>query len=115
MATPLEALRAAPLFAELPQPDLERLCQISEAVRLEPGDALIREGEPGEQSDEEHFGPRWCSPEPPCRDTGFKKICEFAENETEEKNSDEEREWLKFSFLFRREPKAHSLLVERSA
>ncbi|HET7684813.1 MAG TPA: cyclic nucleotide-binding domain-containing protein, partial [Candidatus Limnocylindria bacterium] len=48
MPTPLEALRAAPLFAELPQPDLERLCQISEPVRLDPGDALIREGEPGD-------------------------------------------------------------------
>lgn len=48
MATPLEALRAAPLFAELPQPDLERLCQISEPVRLDAGETLIREGEPGD-------------------------------------------------------------------
>ncbi|MEO8245604.1 MAG: ATP-binding protein [Chloroflexota bacterium] len=48
MVTAAEALRAAPLFADLPDAELERLASLCEPVRLEAGDLLLREGEPGD-------------------------------------------------------------------
>jgi signal transduction histidine kinase len=44
----VDALRAAPLFAHLPDEDLERLAQMAEPMNLAPGDLLIREGDPGD-------------------------------------------------------------------
>ena len=43
-----ELLRATPLFAELSDEQLERLASHTEAMHLEPGDFLIREGDPAE-------------------------------------------------------------------
>ncbi len=43
-----ELLRATPLFAELSDEDLERLASHTEPMHLEPGDYLIREGDPAE-------------------------------------------------------------------
>ncbi|HET9878162.1 MAG TPA: ATP-binding protein [Candidatus Limnocylindria bacterium] len=47
-AATVEALRASALFADLPEDDLERLAGMVESVRLEAGEALLREGEPGD-------------------------------------------------------------------
>jgi signal transduction histidine kinase len=44
----LDALRSAPLFAQLPEADLGRLAQMAEPISLAPGDLLIREGDPGD-------------------------------------------------------------------
>jgi signal transduction histidine kinase len=44
----IDALRAAPLFAQLPQDDLARLARMAEPMSLAPGDLLIREGDPGD-------------------------------------------------------------------
>jgi signal transduction histidine kinase len=46
--TALDALRATPLFAQLPEADLERLGAMCEAGHLVPGELLIREGDPGD-------------------------------------------------------------------
>ena len=44
----LPQLRASPLFAEVPDEPLLRLAETVEPLHLEPGDALIREGDPAE-------------------------------------------------------------------
>jgi len=44
----LDALRSAPLFAQLPDDDLSRLASMAEARSLAPGDLLLREGDPGD-------------------------------------------------------------------
>lgn len=44
----VDALRVSALFADLPEDDLERLAGMVEPVRLEEGEALLREGEPGD-------------------------------------------------------------------
>ena len=44
----IEALRAAPLFAGLSDPDLERLAGTVQQQRLAPGELLLREGDPGD-------------------------------------------------------------------
>ena len=46
--TTLDALRATPLFAQLPEADLRRLADKAEALTLAPGELLIREGDPGD-------------------------------------------------------------------
>jgi signal transduction histidine kinase/predicted CoA-binding protein len=43
-------LRKVPLFAELPEADLERLCRMITEVKLPQGELLFREGEPGERA-----------------------------------------------------------------
>ena len=43
-------LRKIPLFAELSEDDLERLCEMVEEVRLPAGDFLVAEGDPGDQA-----------------------------------------------------------------
>ena len=48
MPTPREALRAAPLFADLPDSELDRLAALCEPVQVEPGETLLREGEAGD-------------------------------------------------------------------
>jgi signal transduction histidine kinase len=44
----IDALRAAPLFAQLPQEDLERLATRAEPVSLAAGELLLKEGDPGD-------------------------------------------------------------------
>ena len=44
----IEGLRAAPLFAGLSTPDLERLADTVETQHLAPGELLLREGDPGD-------------------------------------------------------------------
>ncbi|HEY7463510.1 MAG TPA: ATP-binding protein [Candidatus Limnocylindria bacterium] len=44
----VEALRSAPLFEGLSDADLERLAATAERQRLEPGELLLREGDPGD-------------------------------------------------------------------
>ena len=46
--TTLDALRATPLFAQLPEADLRRLAEKAEPLSLAPGELLIREGDPGD-------------------------------------------------------------------
>jgi len=46
--TTLDALRTAPLFAQLPEADLRRLAQMAEPLSLAPGELLLREGDPGD-------------------------------------------------------------------
>jgi signal transduction histidine kinase/predicted CoA-binding protein len=43
-------LRKVPLFAELPEADLERLCRMITEVKLPEGELLFREGETGERA-----------------------------------------------------------------
>jgi signal transduction histidine kinase/predicted CoA-binding protein len=43
-------LRKVPLFAELPDVDLQRLCKMIKEVRLGAGETLFGEGEPGEEA-----------------------------------------------------------------
>ncbi|HEX6383737.1 MAG TPA: cyclic nucleotide-binding domain-containing protein, partial [Anaerolineae bacterium] len=43
-------LRKVPLFAELPEDDLARLCEMVEEVRLPAGDFLFAEGSPGDRA-----------------------------------------------------------------
>ena len=43
-------LRKVPLFAELPDADLERLCSMIKEVNLAPGETLFAEGDPGEEA-----------------------------------------------------------------
>ncbi len=43
-----DRLRSVPLFEDLSEDDLTRLCQGVHEVRLEAGDILFREGEPGD-------------------------------------------------------------------
>lgn len=43
-------LRKVPLFAELPEADLERLCRMITEVRLPEGELLFREGDSGERA-----------------------------------------------------------------
>jgi signal transduction histidine kinase/predicted CoA-binding protein len=45
-----EFLRKVPLFAELPDADLQRLCSMIKAVNLAPGETLFAEGDPGEEA-----------------------------------------------------------------
>jgi signal transduction histidine kinase/predicted CoA-binding protein len=45
-----EFLRKVPLFAELPDADLQRLCALIKAVNLAPGETLFAEGDPGEEA-----------------------------------------------------------------
>ncbi len=45
-----DRLRSVPLFSGLSEEDLTRLCQGVHEVRLEPGDVLFREGEPGDSA-----------------------------------------------------------------
>ena len=44
----LDALRSAPLFAQLPEEDLSRLAGMAEPMSLASGDLLLREGDPGD-------------------------------------------------------------------
>ena len=46
--TTLDALRATPLFAQLPEADLRRLAEMAQPLTLGPGDLLLREGDPGD-------------------------------------------------------------------
>jgi signal transduction histidine kinase len=46
--TTLDALRSTPLFAELPEADLQRLAEMAEPLNLAPGELLLREGDPGD-------------------------------------------------------------------
>ena len=46
--TTLDALRTAPLFAQLPEADLRRLAEMAEPLSLAPGELLLREGDPGD-------------------------------------------------------------------
>ncbi len=43
-------LRKVPLFAELPDADLQRLCSMIKAVNLAAGETLFAEGDPGEEA-----------------------------------------------------------------
>src|SRR6516165_9313412 len=43
-------LRKVPLFAELPDADLQRLCSMIKEVLLAPGQVLFSEGDPGEEA-----------------------------------------------------------------
>ena len=43
-------LRKIPLFAELSEDDLERLCEMVEEVQLPAGDFLVAEGDPGDRA-----------------------------------------------------------------
>jgi signal transduction histidine kinase/predicted CoA-binding protein len=43
-------LRKVPLFAELPDADLQRLCSMIKEVPLAPGEVLFSEGDPGEEA-----------------------------------------------------------------
>src|SRR5204862_5389879 len=43
-------LRKVPLFAELPDADLRRLCAMIKEVKLAPGETLFAEGDPGEEA-----------------------------------------------------------------
>src|SRR6185295_14981081 len=43
-------LRKVPLFAELPDADLKRLCSMIKEVNLAPGETLFAEGDPGEEA-----------------------------------------------------------------
>jgi signal transduction histidine kinase/predicted CoA-binding protein len=43
-------LRKVPLFAELPDADLQRLCSMIKEVLLAPGEVLFAEGDPGEEA-----------------------------------------------------------------
>ena len=43
-------LRKIPLFADLPEEDLKRLCEMAEEVRLAPGQVLFEEGSPGDRA-----------------------------------------------------------------
>ena len=45
-----EFLRKVPLFADLPDADLERLCEMVEEVRLAPGQVLFHEGATGDHA-----------------------------------------------------------------
>lgn len=44
----IDALRSAPLFAQLPLGELEHLARMAQTMSLAPGDLLIREGDPGD-------------------------------------------------------------------
>ncbi len=44
----IEFLRRLPLFASLPEPDLEQLYRQAEPVAIQPGELLIEEGAPGD-------------------------------------------------------------------
>ena len=43
-------LRKIPLFADLPDDDLERLCQMADEVQLEAGQSLFAEGDNGDRA-----------------------------------------------------------------
>ena len=43
-------LRKVPLFAELPDADLQRLCSMIKEVNLASGETLFAEGDPGEEA-----------------------------------------------------------------
>jgi signal transduction histidine kinase/predicted CoA-binding protein len=43
-------LKKVPLFTEMPDADLERLCEMIEEVSLAPGEVLFQEGSPGEMA-----------------------------------------------------------------
>jgi CRP-like cAMP-binding protein len=43
-------LKKVPLFSELSEPDLERLCQMAQDVSLRAGDLLFSEGSPGDKA-----------------------------------------------------------------
>lgn len=43
----IDFLRQLELFKDLPEDDLDRLCRMSEDVTLQPGEYLMREGDPG--------------------------------------------------------------------
>lgn len=43
-------LKKIPLFADMPEADLERLCEMAEEVRLSPGQVLFLEGSPGDMA-----------------------------------------------------------------
>src|SRR5262245_17643516 len=47
---PNKFLRKVPLFADLSDPDLDRLCRMIEEVALPSGQTLFKEGEPGERA-----------------------------------------------------------------
>jgi signal transduction histidine kinase len=44
----LEALRAHPLFADLPAEDLDRICRVARRLSVPAGDAVLEEGTPGD-------------------------------------------------------------------
>ena len=50
MNQPYEFLKKIPMFAELPEADLERLCQMVTEIRLPAGAELFSEGSPGDQA-----------------------------------------------------------------
>ena len=45
-----EFLKKVPLFASMPDHDLDRLCEMVTEVRLNPGDELFAEGSPGDSA-----------------------------------------------------------------
>jgi signal transduction histidine kinase len=45
-----EFLKKVPLFASMPEDDLEQLCRMSDEVHLEGGDLLFEEGNPGDRA-----------------------------------------------------------------
>ena len=47
---PYDVLKKKPLFAGLPEADLEHLCQEIEEVRLAAGEELFAEGSPGDRA-----------------------------------------------------------------
>jgi signal transduction histidine kinase len=47
-ASTLQALRATPLFADLPDPELAELAAMCDEVQLAPGERLLEEGSPGD-------------------------------------------------------------------
>jgi len=44
----LDQFRQVELFADLSDDDLARICADVEDIRLQPGDVLVREGDPGD-------------------------------------------------------------------
>ncbi len=50
MNQPYEFLKKIPMFADLPEDDLERLCQMVTEIRLPAGAELFTEGSPGNQA-----------------------------------------------------------------
>ena len=46
----LEFLKNVPLFSNLPEADLQAICESSEEVLLEPGEQLFAEGDEGDRA-----------------------------------------------------------------
>ncbi|MCI0816372.1 MAG: cyclic nucleotide-binding domain-containing protein, partial [Chloroflexi bacterium] len=50
MSEQYETLKSVPLFSELPEADLRRLCEEAEDVHVAAGEQLFAEGSPGDRA-----------------------------------------------------------------